>query len=255
MSNQYRLVSAILDDVSYRADIQGQLDRHPTVNLLRLFNESVQQLRVRKVNLGFEGYLTHTAPAALKVTPVVAGETYSEEDWPKDACNIYGVHVLFETGLWLPLKPISFSGVRDYQRNGAYGSAFSTNSTPRAYALRQAPLNTTSSETVGAICITPLPNVARQFQIFYLQSWPDAASTDTFNGFAGDIEWIIWDMVAKISCRDNDSSETYQISVAERQRIEMVFQSSVPRTNIGVSIEPRRADDYGYDEWAIRAIL
>lgn len=253
MANQFRLVSDIILDAQYRADIQGQDDRHPAANLLRLFNESAQQLRVRKANLGFEGYFKRAANATLSLTAAATGETYSEQDWPVDACNIYGVHVLFETNLWIALKPVSISGIRDYQRNGVWEQAFRRGN-PAVFALREAPLGVTTVETAGKICIAPLPTVARTYTVIYLQNWSDAASTDKFNGFAGDIEWVIWDMVAKISARDNDSNKTHDIAMVERDRIEKVFASAVPRIQMGTSIEPRRADDYGYDEFAIHEL-
>lgn len=251
MAAQFRLVSAILADAAYRADIEGQVDRHPAANQLRLFNESVQQLRLRMSNLGFEGFLKGTSPAALGITPVVTGETYSEENWPVDAANIYAVHVLFETGLWLPLKPISLAGIRDYQRQGLRGATLSQRAAPAAFALREAPLGVATVETPGKIVLVPTPTVARQFRIFYLQNWADVADTATFNAQDGFIEWIIWDMVVKYSARDNDSNQTYKIAVIERERVEQELAKMIPRTQMGSSEEPRRADDDGYDEFQV----
>lgn len=256
MASQFRVVSSILDDAAYRADIQGMLDRHPLANQLRLFNESVQQLRLRMSNLGFEGFLAGTSPTALSLTAAATGETYSEEIWPADACNIYAVHVLFETNLWIPLKPISLAGIRDYQRQGPLGVSLNVRAAPAAFALRQAPLGVVAVETAGKIIMVPLPTVARQFRIFYLQNWTDALSTDTFNGFDGFIEWIIWDMVVKYSARDNDSNQTYQIATLERARIELELGKMVPRTQMGSSEEPRRADDDdGYNPFQVRELV
>lgn len=256
MAGQFRLVSAILDDTAYRADVQGMDDRHPLLNRLRLFNESVQQLRLRMSNLGFEGFLKGTAPAALGIVPSVTGETFSEENWPSDAANIYAVHVLFETGLWVPLKPISLAGIRDYQRLGVWGTSLSTRSSPAAFALREAPLGVLTVETAGKIILVPTPAIARTFRIFYLQNWADVADTATFNGQDGFIEWIIWDGVVKLSARDNDSSATYGIALQERGRIEQELAKMIPRTQMGSSEEPRRADDdEGFNSWAIRELL
>lgn len=253
MSAQFRLVSACLEDIRIRADIQGLDDRHPTAELLRFFNESAQQLQLRKVNLGFEGYLTGTAPASLSVTAPVTGETYTEESWPLDASHIHSVHVLATTGLWVPLKPISIAGIRDYQVTQS-SSFYGTQGMPLAFALRQAPFGAASVETVGKIVIVPKPTVVRQFRIFYLQNWADIADTATFNGMSGDIEWIIWDCVAKISAKDNDSQSTYSIATIERDRIEKMFASSVPRTQMGSSIEPRRATDDDFYDLIPRAL-
>lgn len=248
MANQFRLVSDIIADAEYRADVLGQADRHPTANKTRLFNESVQQLRTRLTNLGYEYFLYGTTPAALSTTAAATGETYSEENWPKDAQRIYGVHVLFQTGLWLPLKPISLSGIRDYQFTRNHWASFGVQGQePCAFALREAPLGVTTTETVGKIIIVPKPTVARSFRIWYLQNWEDVATTATFNGQAGHIEWIIWDMVIKFSARDNDSNETYRIATIERDRIEKLLASEAPHTQMSSSEEPRRADDEYYN--------
>lgn len=254
MSAQFRLVSAILADVQYRADIQGEDDRHPTANLLRLFNESAQQLRTRKANLGFDGYLTGTSPANLSTTAPIATETYTEENWPLDASNIYGVHVLATDGTWFPLKPISLSGIRDYQLSTNYSIFSGYQGLPAAFALRLAPLGVSAVETVGKIVIVPKPTTARSFRIMYLSNHVDMVATDTFNGMAGDIEWIIWDMTAKISARDNDSANTYKIAQIERDRIEKVFAENVPRTQMGSSEEPRRADEEDFYNGYPRAL-
>lgn len=250
MANQFRLVSSIIADAEYRADVQGQTDRHPAANKLRLFNESVQQLRTRLTNLGYEWWLYGTAPGALSTTAAATGETYSEENWPADAQRIYGVHVLFQTGLWIPLKPTSLSGIRDFQHARNPWATFGILGTePCAFALREAPLGVTTVETVGKIIIVPKPTVARQFRIFYLQNWTDVADTATFNGQAGHIEWIIWDMVIKLSARDNDSNETFKIATIERDRIERLLAAEAPRTQMAMSQEPRRADEYGWGEY------
>jgi len=245
MAGQFRLVSEILADAAYRADIEGQDDRHPAANQLRLFNESAQQLRTRLSNMGFEWFLKRSTTATLSITAAVTGETYSEQDWPIDAQQIYGVHVRFQPDLWLPLRPISLGGIRDFQRSRPGGSLFSSiqSNDPRAFALREAPLGVTTVETAGKILILPLPVTARDFCIFYLQNWADVATTAEFSGHAGWIEWIIWDMVIKYSARDNDSAETHKIATIERQRVEDVMAQQAPRTQAGEAEEPRRADD------------
>ena len=256
MASQFRLVSAIVADVRYRADIQGQLDRHTDANLVRLFNESVQQLRTRLVNLGYEGLLKATTPAALSTTAAATGETFSEESWPIDAQRIYGVHVLFQTSLWLPLRPITISDIRDFQLSKQPWAVFGVGGTePAAFALREAPLGAAAVETVGKLIIVPKPTVARSFRIWYLQNWTDLALTDTFNGMSGHIEWIIWDIVIKVSARDNDSNETHAIAQAERAHVEGLLAADAPRTQMAASVEPRRADeDELWDNYSPRAL-
>lgn len=247
MAAQFRLVSDIIADVRYRADIQGQDDRHPDANLLRFFNESAQQLRLELTNMGFEWFLKGTAPASLSTTAAATGETYSEESWPIDAARIYGLHVLVANDLWWPLSPGTLSDIRDHQRNGWRSPLWSNvgSDCPRMFALREAPLGVVTVETAGKIIIAPRPTLTKQFRIFYLQNWADAASTDRYSGHEGFIEWIVWDMTVKVAARDNDTNKTYQIAVRERTEVLRRIAAAAPRTQQVSSQVPRRADgDY-----------
>jgi hypothetical protein len=247
MSNQFKLVSAIIADVRYQADIEGLDDRHPTANLLRSFNDSAQKLRTKLTDWGYDHFLVPTSTATLPIVPAATGETYAEIDWPKDAARIYQIHVQFETNLWLPLKPISLSGIRDYQQT--YRGRLGVSQGPAAFALRQAPFGAAAVETVGKIMLVPVPQVARNYRMFYLPNWSDLGVNDTFNGHEGHIQWIVYDMVVKIAVRDNDSSATYGMAMQERANIEQMLAKSAPRTQSASSQEPRRDDGEGYDEW------
>lgn len=253
MSAQFRIVSAILDEAKYRFDIQGQDDRHTPTDLLRSFNDSAQKLQTKVSNMGFDFFLTPTSTLTLPIVAAATGETYAEVDWPIDAARIYQFHVLFEQGLWLPLKPVTLSGIRDYQRSNSLINGYSTG--PVAFALRQAPFGVTSTETAGKIMLVPLPTVARSYRIFYLKHFTSMLSTDTFNGMENFVEWILWDMGVKIASRDNDAANTYQIAVTERDRVEQEIAVTAPRTQNAASYEPRRADDGAYDDWSPRALL
>lgn len=243
MSQQFQLVSAILARAAKQAGIQGQDDRWPLSEQLSQFNASAGELRVRLTNLGFEWFLERLTTATLPTTPAATGETFAEIDWPLAAQRIYRIDVLFQTGLWLPLRMTTVGGIRDYQLFHNFWDVPGISDGPCAFALRKAPFNTTSSETVGKIMIAPVPRTARSYTIFYLANFADMASTDVFNGHASFIEWIVQDMVCKMAEADNDSNETYQIAMLERQRLETLFASEAPKTQQSHADIPRRVED------------
>jgi hypothetical protein len=250
MSQQFQLVSAIIARAARQAGIQGQDDRHTAAEQLAQFNASAGELRVRLTNLGFEWFLERLATASLPTTAAASGETYAEIDWPLAAQRIYRIDVLFQTDLWLPLKMVSIGGLRDFQRFRNLWDVPGISDGPCAFALRKAPFNTTNSETVGKIMIAPVPRTARSYTMFYLANFSDMASTDTYNGHASFIEWIVQDMVCKYSEVDNDSNSTYQIAMLERQRLEALFASEAPKTQQAHADVPRRSDfsgDWGWE--------
>jgi hypothetical protein len=249
MASQFRLVSAIINDVRIRADIEGQTDRHPDAQLIRWVNESIQMLRSLLTDMGFEYFLTATSPGDLSTTAAATGETYSEQDWPKDAARIYGVDVLASDGFWVKLRPISMSQIRHFQYAGyGYSGPGFAGDCPAAYALRLAPFGSTSTETVGKIAIVPLPRVSRKFRIWYLSNWEDLASSSTFNGHEGWVEWVVNDVCVKVATRDQEPTDDF---LRRRAELEMIFGKSAPRANSGGPITPVRADgDYAYGgEW------
>lgn len=242
MTQQFQLVSAIITRAQRQAGIQGQDDRHTAAELLAQFNASAGELRVRLTNLGFEWFLERGATATLPTTAAATGETYAEIDWPLAAQRIYRIDVLFQTGLWLPLRPVTIGGLRDFQLFHNLWDVPGISDGPCAFALRKAPFGTAAVETVGKIMIAPLPRTARSYAIFYLANFSDMLSTDTFNGHASFIEWIVQDMVCKISEVDNDSNSTYQIAMLERTRLETLFASEAPKTQLAAADVPRNAE-------------
>lgn len=248
MAGQFQLVSAIIARAARQADILGQDDRWTAAEQLAQFNASAGELRLRLSNLGFDWFLERTT-GTLSTSAAASGETYSEIDWPVRAQRIYGVHVLFQTDLWLPLHPTNISGLRDYQRGRSLWPEFGISGyEPQAFALKKAPFGALTVETVGKIFIVPLPRIARSYALFYLENFEPLASTTTFNGHASFVEWIVQDMVCKYSEGDNDSNETYQIATKERDRLEALFAAEAPKTQLVATQEPRRMDD-DWDNW------
>lgn len=247
MTLQFNLVSEIIAEAAYRADILGQDDRHPPANQLRCFNDSAQKFRSMITDLGFEWFLKFTAAQNLSTNPQAANETFSEEDWPLEAARIYGVHVLMQSGFWKPLSPIGVQGIRDYQYSQNGLGYMGSGEAPEVFALRLAPSGVGAVETVGKIAIAPLPRVARPFRLVYMPVFTKLATTDTYNGIESHVEWIIWDMVIKYSARDNNARETYGIAREERANVQDMFTKSAQRAQMVAAMSPRRADSFEGD--------
>jgi hypothetical protein len=254
MSAQFELVSAIIAKARKRADVEGQDDRHPAADDITYFNESCGELRVRLTNLGFEWFLESTTAAALPTTAAATGETYAEVDWPLDAQRIYRFDVLFQTGLWLPLRAVTIGGLRDYQQFHNFWDVAGIADGPCAFALRKAPFGSAAVETVGKLMVVPVPTTARLYKLWYLRNYAAMATTDTFNGHASFSAWIVQDMVIKYSERDNDSQATYGIAVQERARLENLLAQEAPKTQMSHADIPRRIDGMGYDDWSPRMV-
>jgi hypothetical protein len=157
--------------------------------------------------------------------------------------RIYRVDVLFQTGLWLPLRPVTTGGLRDYQLWHYFWDTHGlSHDGPCCFALRKAPFGAAAVETVGKIMIAPVPTVARSYTLFYLKNHSALASSDTFNGHASFIEWIVQDMVCKFSEGDNDSQQTFAIANNERDRLEKLFMAEAPKTQLVSADVPRRAE-------------
>lgn len=246
MSQQFQLVSTIITRAERQAGIQGQLDRHTPAELLSQFNQSAGELRVRLTNWGFEWFLERLATGTLPIVPAATGETFAEIDWPIAAQRIYRIDVLFQTGLWLPLRMVTTGGLRDFQQFHNFWDVSGITDGPCAFALRKAPFGAATVETVGKIMIAPVPKTARSYTIFYLANFSDLVASDTFNGHASFIEWIVQDMVCKISEVDNDSNETYRVAMLERDRLEKLFASEAPKAQQVHAHVPRRMDE---DQW------
>lgn len=245
MSSQFKLVSALITRAQSLADIEGQDDRHTPTELLAQFNASAGELRVRLSNLGFDWFLERVG-STLPTTAAVTGETYAEIDWPKDAQRIYRVDVLFQTGLWLPLRPVTIGGLRDFQLFNNFWDVPGITDGPCAWAMRKAPFGNAATETAGKIMIAPVPLTARPYAMFYLANWSDLIATDTFNGHASFQEWIVQDMVCKITERDNDSQQAFGIASNERARLENLFAQEAPKTQLAQADIPRRIDSVGF---------
>jgi hypothetical protein len=246
MAAQFLALSAIVDQIQYRANVDGYEQRHPDATIKELWNISWQELREMVSFLEDGTFLQQTTPAALPTT-AVTNEDYVVVDWPVNAVSIFGVRVK-TNDKWRPLKPLPTAALHDYQYNDLWDT---TSRSPVGYILKTIPFAVTTTETAGKIMIVPVPS-SGSYSVWYLEAWtPLTGDTDRVSGHAAWIEWSVWQTVIKMRAKDGQQDATYRIAVAERDKAEERIKERAARLSDGLSMEPRdaRGDGYEQDGW------
>lgn len=236
-----RTVASLIDDVRYRADIRGMTDRHPDSDIRRLLSQSFRGCRAKLTENGFTGFLASTTPAALSTSTPSDGD-YTSIPVPDDSSSILGVDIDLGSGRWVSMEPMSFSARHDYIDRGG---------PPRSWCIFSLPTTTPDTTlTAGSIRLYPKTDSAYNYVITYLTQFPELSNDNhVVHGFDGDwFEWVVWDVVIKLSASDNDSQGTYQIAMQERMLVEQRVMTNISRYNRTGPISPRRGrGNYRYN--------
>jgi hypothetical protein len=132
----------------------------------------------------------------------------------------------FVSGMWIPLDAIDMPEASQWRTRST--------ATPAAWCLvGLAGGDPTSDETRygGMFNLLILP--AFDTAAYPIRVWavPVVNVTDadgtTLTLDGPGFEWIIWDVAAKISARDNDSAGTYQIAQVEREKVEQRILAAI----------------------------
>ncbi len=249
MTFQFRALSDIEADITYRFSIGGVSARHSSTRIRQLWNVGWQELREMVSGLNDGSYLKATNPATFAsvsaTTAAVTGEVYSEIDWPLSAIGIYGVRVLTSTR-WYPLKRIPWAAYQDYQYE-AFLESITGSRGPVAYIPRLIPTGVGSTETVGKIMILPVP-ASGSYRLWYLEAWQAlTADTDKFSGHAEFIEWNIHNVLLKMLSPDGNSGDQYAMWKDALARCQDRIETRARRLDSGTSSEPRDARNDGFD--------
>lgn len=215
---------------TYRADLEGLFDRHPTVSLNQEANLSYRQLRQKLANAGCATVLSPTAILNLPTTEAVAGGGYAEIDWPVDAVSVHGIDVKVG-GFWCALPQGAFSQRRLGPIRSDRGDYQYADEGLAMWIQRSLPTTSGATSVAGKIMLMPVPG-AGQYVIWYLPQWVDITlDTDLFPGQESWIEWVITDLACKALIRDigPQSSAQLQEMEAARERAWMVIKPNVIR--------------------------
>jgi hypothetical protein len=220
--------------------IEAELDLFPDVLLDEWINESIQDLRVELSNNDVEFYMTHQS--GTLTTGVVSGMAHGSLALPDDAWAVYGLQLLVQ-GEIINVLPMSFQSRNDYQ------SGTQKTGVPSGYHVTNIGTENETSDDVddGTIILSPAPDAAYPYTLWYLASWQDLVDdTDVFNGIAGCENWVVWDVGVKVACRIDDSKKQEAIATRERELAMKRTLKSIKRVNRSGPVRRRdtQADRY-----------
>lgn len=247
MTFQFRRLGDLEDDIKYRFSIGGVKNRHPSPRIRNLYNVSWQQLR-NIVSLADDGtFLEATAVLNLPTTPAIAGEVYSEIDWPVNAVRIYGVRArAVANGRWYPLRKIPWSAFHDYQNDSLF-AGWQSKPGPIAYCSRTIPKVSAATEVAGKIMLLPVPTQGT-YRLWYMEAWqPLVNDADLFPGHEEWHEWAIYNTLIKMLGPDADSKKMYPQWSGERLLARNAIEATAVRLSDGMAMEPRDARGDGDD--------
>lgn len=235
------------EDVKYRFSIGGVKIRHPSPRIRNLWNVGWQNLRTIVSLASDATFLQGTAPAALPTTAAIAGEVYSEIDFPINAVSVYGVRVQRTTATkWYPLKRIPWAAYQDYQYRGLW-TTYAQQQMPCAFVAREIPKGVEGVETAGKVMILPVPQ-GGLYRLWYMEAWtPQVEDDDLFSGHEEWFEYVIYNTMIKMLGPDADSKKRYPEWTTERQLARNLIESRAQRLEDGLSLEPRDARNDGFD--------
>lgn len=240
-----RTMTALLNRCAKAADVVLGSDstaRHETADVGLYINDSYRALQAFLVTRGFDFFLTESPLANLPSSRADTNEQYSLVDWPTAAVSLKRIDV-YSDGVWAELDKRDWTTLRSEYRAGS-SSGYRR---PLVYAVKSVGTVATTVLTAGKIALAPFSSNG-QYKITYLPEWTDI---DTANGthlflFPDELcaQWLVWDVVAKISIRDRDNRGRHDDSLVERGRIEALIGQHVPAVAATGSISVQRSPSY-----------
>jgi len=223
-----RTLATLTADVQDRADISGFLGRHPPDTIRRYLIDSYQRLREWMTTAGSKRFTG--GPYTLGTN----GEDLGYGLLLPLASQVAGVYTplerpnrveVYADSRWQELEPISLEDLHQW--------GLSVDTSPRFWVFVGSGIEPTNNETVngGAFALIIAPKFdTRAYPIRVYASWVlsitnDDATTLTLDGPG--FEWLIWDVVIKITAKNNDSQNTYQIAQIERAKQEEMIRGSI----------------------------
>ena len=197
----------------YLADIQGlatSVGRHPSANLLPVFNSSHRRLRELVSGYGYTQFCTRGATTALPTTAVETGETYaiinvgtagSPGTIPPTA-QVKMLDVKDTTGRWRTLPEVTLLQLRDF--------ATTSRGQPQAWCwINAGSISTGTTFVAGQIAITPTPNGGSYALWSMNELTMPTATSDVYLYHNEDWRmWHMYDAMAQVvGARDKDTAK------------------------------------------------
>ena len=187
----------------FLADVQGlgtAVGRHPSADLLLVFNSSYQSLRELVTGYNYTQFCTRGTTTSLPTTPVEAGETYATIAIAQGLEQVKMVDIKDTSGEWRTLPEIPLLQLRDY--------ASRVKSSPRAWCWLDSGTVSASTYTAGKIAITPCPNGGSYALWTMNRITAPSATTDVYLYHVESWrQWHFFDSMAKVvGARDKDTA-------------------------------------------------
>jgi mRNA-degrading endonuclease toxin of MazEF toxin-antitoxin module len=187
----------------FEADIQGlatSVGRHPSANLLPIFNSSYRRLRELVVSYGYTQFCVRGTTTALPVAAVEAGETYASITTLVAMDQLKMLDVKDTTGRWRTLPEVTLLQLRDF--------ATTTRGQPQAWCWLDAGTVSAATFTGGRIAITPVPNGGSYALWTMPETTPVVQTTDVFLYHTEDWRmWHMYDVMSRVcGARDKDTA-------------------------------------------------
>lgn len=219
-----RTLGDLVSDVSDRADVAGFTTRHPTSTIRRRLIESYHALRDWMTTHGSNRWM---APYPIELDPALAtpfdyGIRYSLVELTSGKVFEKPIKVEYYTSnKWLELQPATLGDVYNY-------TAQVINNPQIWIPLGFAGEPTSQANAYEQILICPTKTTAFRIRCWGVPNMvlPDADGYTLYLDGPG-FDWLIWDTVIKITARDNDAQNTYQIAMAERAKIEEAIKANI----------------------------
>lgn len=210
-----RTMTEMVSDLRIAADIVNRVTRHPTTQLERWLNESIQRLREIASDNGHEYYLKQHDTGGI-----TSGAKFAA--LPDDFLRMYGVDVIDGETSW-SLEEYS---LRERNNYGGTFSGVDERGPPSFYRL----LGKTATGTENICVFMPRPDRAYSCFFWYLPVWADITGVSTFDGVAGWEDWVKWDCCCKVAARDKNDT-LYNMAAGERAKLEALIVKTAPRRN------------------------
>ncbi len=216
----------------FLSDAQGlgtSVGRHPSADLLPVFNASYRALRDYVSSLGYTQFITRGTTTALPTTAVETGEQYAIIDVGTSGTpgtipttiQVKKIDVKIGASDWFELPEVTLLQLRDVSRDGAV-----TSGRPRAWCwLNSGNITGTTAFVKGQIAITPVPN-SGSYCIWSMTEQPDLVNTtDVFLYHTEDwAQWHMYHAMLQIcGVRDKDTA-------AKAAAISRMLDPNVPGT-------------------------
>ena len=204
----------------FLADQQGlgtSVGRHPSADLLPVFNANYRSLRQFVTGLGYRQFCTRGSTTALPTSAVETNETYATIALAQGVSQIAQVDVQYLTLEWDSIPEIQLLQLRDY--------ACRTPAPPRAWLWLDAGSVSGSTFTQGKIGVVPVPN-GGNYALWTMLEFTDlSATTDVYLYHTED--WRRWHM---FSCMRDICGVRDKDSAKKLVTIERMLDPNIPGT-------------------------